>query len=122
MVMFGIVGCGSSANNPEDIALRFTQHIARGEFESASELGSEGTQQMLSFLVMMTADLSQEEIQEEFGTSADQITVVRSSIEGDQALVVLHSSDGEEFEVYLSRIDGDWKVDLDKEDMMGKNL
>jgi hypothetical protein len=108
-------GAGADADTPDAIALRFMEHVVRAEYEEASALGTESTQELLSFLVMMTSGMSREELQEEIGTP-DEISVVSSEIDGDDAIVVL-SSGGEEEEVNLKKIDGDWKVDLDKESM-----
>lgn len=115
VLVAGTLGCGAPADTPDAVALQFMEHVVRMEYQEASELGTESTQQLLSFLVMMTSGMSPEDLQDEVGTP-DEITVVSSRVDGDSAVVVL-SAGGEEESIDLRRVDGSWKVDLDKESM-----
>lgn len=121
MTMF--VSC--SNNGPESVAKKFLEHTNKGELKEAMDYCDEGTGAILA----MAQNLSKDRL-DEMKNRDITIDIISSEIneEGDKATVKYKSTEetenGEEVkenEITLAKIEGDWKVSMDKEGMKKEN-
>lgn len=113
-----MVSC-SSGNSPEDVAKNFLELTSKGEFEKAKEYCDEDTAALLAMAESLAGKMK-----EEMGDKNTKIEIISSEVneEGDKATVkYTETKEGEETSpeksVQLKKIDGDWKVSMDKEGM-----
>lgn len=107
----GLASCAQAG--PEDTALNFMKAVSDMDMEKAGKYTTEEGKQLLAMMGAMTSQMSDEELSEMKGA---KITVVSSQVDGDTGSVVL-SVDGEENALPMTKVDGAWKVDLNKESM-----
>lgn len=105
IMLVSLVSCGSK-DNPEAVADKFLNHIARGEFEKASEYASKQTGQMLA----LAAAFSEGSEFEQKSNHKD----LKCEIDGDTAKCT-YTMDGETEVIDLIKEDGKWKVHQKKE-------
>lgn len=106
-----LVSCKKDENNPEDVAEKFLTHLNNAEFGEAKKYADEATASMLGMLESFGGDNAKKEEE-----NTEKITIIKSEITEDKA-VVTYTSSGEEGEktLPLKKIDGTWKVSIDKE-------
>lgn len=112
LVSMVIMSCAKE-KGPEASAIAFMEAVSSMDFEKAAEYATPETQEMLGFLGMMSAEMSEEELQEVTGT---KFTHVNTEMREGTAFVTL-SADGQEQTLTLEEVDGTWLVALDKEDL-----
>ncbi len=108
--------CGSS-NSPEGVAEEFLTHLGNQDYEKAKELGTENTVQMLTMIESMggmAESMGGEAKKDSAKGLPDDFEITNSEVDGDNALVT-YTADGKEEELNLVKQDGQWKVDMKKE-------
>ncbi|OHD58174.1 MAG: hypothetical protein A2Y32_14915 [Spirochaetes bacterium GWF1_60_12] len=109
-----VLSLASCANNtPGSVTLRFMQALSTMDFDTAASLGTDSTKQLVEMISTIAASAGEAGIQEQIGTN---FKVISTSITGETATVIL-SSDGEEQPIALRKVNGQWKVDLSKDNM-----
>lgn len=110
MVVLAALCFTGCSKGPDSVALDFQKSLVDKDFKKAGELCSKRTQP----LIAMAASMGANEAEEMKGVTFE---VVNTKIDGDKATVSLkNSKDGKTEDVTLVKEDGDWKVDINKED------
>lgn len=102
-------------DTPERAALEFMDSLAAMDFQRATELSTPSAELVIGILEMAAAGMSDSELRE-FQSAFGNYRHVSTSIDGDRAVVVL-SMEGQEESIDMRRIDGQWLVDINKDDM-----
>ena len=105
-----------TTDSPEKVTEKFMNHLAAGEYSKAAEYGTESTKQMMEMFEALES-LGGESIVDD-DVKPEEIKEVECEIDGDFA-VCRFEEDGEMAEVHLVKIDGNWLVDMKKEDPFG---
>lgn len=108
------VSC-SNDSNPEAVAEKFLNHVNKGEFAEAKEYCDEQTASMIGMLESMAAGKK-----DELKNNKEKIEIISSEVVEDKATVKYKSTGGEastdaEKTLNLVKVDGKWKVTIDKE-------
>lgn len=106
----------STKNDPASVCAAFQNNLAELDFDGAKSLSTESTGELLDMMAGMLAmggeEARQEALKEaEGGKSAGDYTC---DVEGDRA-VCSDNDSGEE--INLRKVDGQWLVDIPKEDL-----
>lgn len=119
MSMTMLVSC--SGDGPEGVAKKFLELTNKGEFEKAKEYCDKDTAALIGMMESMAKNKA-----EEMKDKDVKIVIISSEVneEGDKAKVTYKSIEEEQTEdtatekqLDLVKIDGDWKVTIDKENM-----
>lgn len=102
-----VTGCGGG-NNPKAVAVTFMTAMGRGNLDEAKKYCTKDTAKVVGMMQAM-GEGEKKEFDKNFKCTAKSVKV-----EGDTAVVELKCSDGEDMQVNLVKLDGQWKVDLDK--------
>ena len=108
---FFMVSCGGGGSeNPQDVAKSFMKALEDKDYDKAKDLGTENTVMMIGMIESMAG----------LATDTDkepaQLTWGETEVDGDKATCFYTSSDKEgNQQVDLVKVDGDWKVDMKKE-------
>lgn len=99
-----LTGCGEK---PASVAEKFTNALAKGDFEEAKKYATDNAGQMLDFI----AGLGGGEKKQNF-----KFVLIKEEIEGDKATVYFKDgvSGGEE-SIILVKKDGKWKAEIPKQ-------
>lgn len=114
-VVFGLLlaGCGDS---PKDVAKKYMQALEKGDVTEANKYSTERTQALNGLIVPMLNQAKKEagdkDTKNEFKESLEKIDDARTEIDGDNAKLYLSDDDKEP--ITLKKVDGDWKVDVEK--------
>ena len=108
-----MTSCGGG-NNPESVAEDFLVALGTQDYEKARELGTERTAQLVS-LVQGMADMAKKDGEDVDVDNMPDIEFTNTEIDGDKATCFYTSADGEEKKINLLKVDGEWKVDMTKE-------
>ncbi len=113
ILFFSLASC--SNNKPETAAIRFMEAMFDGDFEKAKEYASTDTKSMLSMMESFG-------VKDQFEDMSDDLSfkVIKTEIKDDRAICTLEmNEDGEKEEMPINLIkkEGEWLVDMDKEDM-----
>ncbi|MEL1243599.1 DUF4878 domain-containing protein [Flavobacterium sp. DGU11] len=108
------VSCGKESG-PEGVAKSFIEHTTKGEFEEAKKYCDETTGQMMGMAGgMMTPEQKAEAKKKDV-----KIDIISSEIKEDKAVVkykvTAEGEDATEKTMDLKKVDGDWKVTMNKE-------
>lgn len=108
-----LVSC--SGNGPEGVAKKFLELTGKGDFAGAKKYCDEKTGQLLSMAdSMLPADKKAE-----IAKKKVEIEIISSEEKGDKAKVKYKAKgegeSGEEKTLDLVKVDGEWKVTIDKE-------
>jgi ketosteroid isomerase-like protein len=108
---FFMVSCGGSSDNPQDVAKDFMKALADKDYDKAKDLGTENTVMMIGMIESM-AGMATEGEEQEMG----ELVWGDTEIDGDSA-ICYYTEEGKEGQqqVDLIKVDGDWKVDMKKE-------
>lgn len=108
--LFIFAGCG--AKSPKDVAVKWFQAVLDGDVKTANELSTEKTQAMNALMAaaMQAGDKDSDDAKEA-QQMLDELKKAEVKIDGDTATLVMDGKDG----LTLKKVDGDWKVDFDKE-------
>ena len=106
MVIFA--GCGDS---PKDVAIKWGNAIADGDVKTANKYSTEQTQSLNVLIAAgLSADKDSKDVQE-FKDNIKKLKSAKEEINGDTAKVIVEGdSDG----IPLKKVDGQWKVDVQK--------
>ena len=119
MSMTMLVSC--SGNGPESVAKKFLELTNKGEFDKAKEYCDKDTAKLIGMAAAMAGD----EIEENKDNNV-KIVIVSSDVneeEGKAIVTYKAIEEGQteetasEKQIDLVKIDGDWKVTIDKENM-----
>lgn len=112
-VVFGLllVGCG---NSPKDAAKKWMQAIEKGDLTEANKYSTEKTHLLNGMIVSMMDKVGKEgkKSDKDFKEGLKKIDEARVEIDGDVAKI--YSSDDDSNPMTLKKVDGDWKVDVQK--------
>jgi cytochrome oxidase Cu insertion factor (SCO1/SenC/PrrC family) len=103
--VFFIVGCGAIGGSPSSAARKFFEAVAKNDVKAMEKVASPEVVQLIGML----GEKSEESLAN-FG----KITGTTEEIDGDTATVTVTFENGEEEEVTLKKIDGKWKVIIEK--------
>ncbi len=108
-----MTSCGGGGN-PESVAEDFLVALGTQDYEKARELGTERTAQMI-ILVQGMAEMAKKSGEDiETGDMPD-IEFTNTEIDGDKATCYYTAAEGKEEKINLLKVDGEWKVDMTKE-------
>lgn len=105
--IFIFAGCGDS---PRDAAVNWYGAILDGDSKKANEYSTENTQTANAFLAASIAAQKDKEKLEEAKATIKKLKNAKEEINGDTAALFV---DGEKV-MDLKKVDGAWKVDLQK--------
>ena len=112
-VVFGLllVGCG---NSPKDAAKKWMQASEKGDLTEANKYSTEKTHLLNGMIVSMMDKAGKEgkKSDKDFKEGLKKIDEARVEIDGDVAKI--YSSDDDSNPMTLKKVDGDWKVDVQK--------
>ena len=112
-VVFGLllVACG---NSPKDAAKKWMQAIEKGDLTEANKYSTEKTHLLNGMIVSMMDKAGKEgkKSDKDFKEGLKKIDEARVEIDGDVAKI--YSSDDDSNPMTLKKVDGDWKVDVQK--------
>jgi hypothetical protein len=104
LVFVSIIGCGSN-NTPTETVKKFYEAGLKGDMKTLEAIS---TQRMFS-----VATAFKEKMQGAIKKSG-KITKISEVIKGDTAIVTVTTKDGEVSKMNLVKVNGKWKVDLEK--------
>lgn len=105
-----------TTDSPEKVTEKFMNHLASGEYDEASELGTESTKQMMEMFKALES-LGGDSIVDD-DVKPEEIKDIECEIDGDTA-ICRFEEEGEMAEVQLVKVDGLWLVDMKKENPFG---
>ena len=107
MSVFILTGCGrAKSSEPRNVAQSFLESLARADIQAAKELSTSQAAAMLDMIAPMI------EPEPDFS-----IEFVDETIEGDKAVVNFRDNNtGDMEQVDLVKVDGEWKVDVTKDE------
>lgn len=113
-VVFGLlfVGC---ADSPKDVTKKYMQALEKGDVTEANKYSTERTQALNGLVVSMMNQANKEadkDSKSEFKENLKKLDSARTEIDGDNAKV--YFSDDDKDPITLKKVDGDWKVDVEK--------
>lgn len=116
-VSFGFLASCSNDNDPEAVAEKFLNHVNKGEFKEAKEYCDEQTAQLIGMMESMVAGKK-----DEMKNADAKVEIISSEIKDDKATVKYKTTGGKEAatteqSLQLVKVDGKWKVTIDKENM-----
>ncbi len=121
-ISFSIFTSCSSSNSPDQTAINFMKSFSDGDFEKAKEYATVDTRSMISMLESFGVKDQMEEMG--LGTKS-KFSVKNSEVSDNKATVTLEITDAdsekEEMPIALVKKDGEWLVDMDKEDLGKEN-
>ena len=106
-VVFGMLLMGCS-NSPKTAAKKWMQAIENGNLEDANKYSTARTHTLNGLIVSMGAGSGDEDIEKTLKAIDD----ARVEIDGDSAKI--YTSDDDKKPITLKKVDGDWKVDVEK--------
>ncbi|MCF6366392.1 MAG: DUF4878 domain-containing protein [Bacteroidales bacterium] len=105
---------GGSSDNPADVAKDFLTALAEQDYDTAKDLGTEETGQLISMIEGMAAMIPAEEAE---AGKEDIKTLKMGEVteDGDKATVKYSTDKEGEKTVDMEKVDGKWKVAMKKE-------
>ena len=108
------VSC-SNDSNPEAVAEKFLNHVNKGEFAEAKEYCDEQTASLIGMMESMVAGKK-----DEMKKLDAKVEIISSEVTDDKATVKYKTTStkeptGTEQTLNLVKVDGKWKVTIDKE-------
>jgi hypothetical protein len=103
-----LVSCMKDDHSPEVIAEKFLNHIEKAEFKEAKLYCDEKTASMIEVLESFATSFPKKD-------TIDLVEILSSEIKDDQATVPYSMSKKEEEQLTLKKVDGQWKISIDKE-------
>lgn len=106
-----LVAC--SSNSPEKVATSFLESLHKGDLESAKKYCDGSTADLLNLAQGLAGNKIKEEMANKKG---EKIEIVKVEEKGDTAKVYYTTGDKKEKgNIDLKKIDGEWKVSMNKE-------
>lgn len=104
--LFLAVFLSACSSGPEKAAKNFTENLAKGKVEEAKKYATEPTGQLLDFALGLGGTLP---INPDY-----KFEFLKDSVENNRAWVYYINEKGNEDQLELVKIDGDWKVHVQK--------
>jgi len=101
--IFCLAACQS--NTPASVAEKFTVAMAKGDIETAKTFMVDEAKPLLDLALSM----GQMETYDNFS-----FTLVKETIDGDEAVITYKSPEEEEADINLRKVDDEWKVYIEK--------
>ncbi len=114
-VIFVFQAC-ETTDGPDKVTEKFMNHLIAGEYDLAAEYGTESTKQMMEMFEALESLGGEGLVNDEAETA--KIKDIDCEIDGDFA-VCRFEEEGEMAEVQLVKLDGEWLVDMKKENPFG---
>lgn len=111
LISFALLLTACFGNSPKDVVKDFFNAIAAEDFETATSLCTENAKPLVG---MMQAAMSMDPGAKEEIKKAGDVEIIKEEINGDKAKVTIKNPDGEEDTVDLTKVDGEWKIDIEK--------
>lgn len=115
--VFGLVLVGCS-DSPKSVAKKYMQALEKGDVTEANKYSTERTHALNGMVVGMlnVADKkdgakSNKELEKSFKEGVEKLDDARVEINGDSAKLY---TDDDEKPMTFKKVDGDWKVDVEK--------
>lgn len=105
-----LVACSSDSGSPEGVAEKYLNHLAKGEFDKASKLGTEDTKQLLA---MMQSLVGENEMDD--GPDVESVECEVSDDGETASCTYCCNENGEEDKLELKKEGGKWLIDMKKE-------
>jgi hypothetical protein len=113
-----IILASCSSNSPESSALNFMKSFSNGDFETAKEYATTDTKSMLS---MLESFGGKDQLEDMSLGKNSKFKITNTEINGDSAICTIQVKDAdgevEDLPINLVKKDGEWLVDMNKEDM-----
>lgn len=103
-----LVSCGKDENGPEAVSEKFLNHIENGDFNEAKAYCDETTGSMIGMLASFQDAMPKKE-------QVVPVVIISSEVKDDFATVTYKASKEEEEKITLKKIDGVWKIAINKE-------
>ncbi len=106
---------GGSTSDPKAVAEDFVKALAVQDYETAKDLGTEETVQLLAMIEGMAAMIPAEEVEAD-KEDIKSLKMGDVEIDGDNAVVYYGTDKKTGEKIDLVKVDGDWKVAMKKEE------
>ncbi|MDD3536293.1 MAG: DUF4878 domain-containing protein [Candidatus Cloacimonetes bacterium] len=116
-MLFGAFACKTKQNSPEAVADAFLKAMEKRDFETANKLITEESQGAFDLLQSFVGSMDEE------GMGHYEHKILGFELDGNTATVIYEIwtskdlSDKEEQKLALKKIDGTWKISLEKGDI-----
>ncbi len=120
LIVLALLALSACGNKIESTARSFFDAMEKQDIAKMKDYVTEEGQQILTMAEAFTAEMSEEQ---KDGMEKMKYKILETTEDGDNAVVsfeqweVDNPEDKETNELKLTKIDGEWKVDLSKEDM-----
>ena len=105
---------GGSSDNPADVAKDFLTALAEQDYDTAKDLGTEETVQLITMIEGMAAMIPMEEAEAD-KENIKSLKMGEVEIDGDNAVVYYGTDKNSDEKIDLQKVDGKWKVAMKKE-------
>ena len=115
MLLCSLFFISCSGNKPGTVAEKFLTNMESGNFEDAKKYCDESTGKLLDMIIGLGGEKMKEDIEKNKG-NIPEIKITRVEEKDDKATVYYKQGEEEkESKLDLKKVDGDWKVSIDKE-------
>ena len=121
MALAGVLFLTGCSDSPKDVAVKWGKALVAGDLKTANKYSTEKTRPMNAMVIGMMSG-GGEEAKAEFNADIKKWESGKEEINGDSA-TVFGKDPKEKDAVTLKKVDGSWKVDVQKKnsDNEGKN-
>jgi ketosteroid isomerase-like protein len=105
VIGFTVIGCGGGAGSPSSVVKQLHTAIEKGDADKINELMTPEAASM----ILMFGEKAKGSI-----TEKGKISKTEEKIDGDKATVKVTYDNGNEEEFELVKLDGKWKVSMEK--------
>ncbi len=116
-LLIGFTACSGGKNSPEGVTKDFLTAMQKVDLEKAKELCAPETASLITMMETYGKAEMEKAKLEAKDKGVKEIKIISSKIDGDKAKVVYTAGDEKEETMDLKKIDGKWKVSVDKEGM-----
>ena len=106
--------CGGGSDNPADVAKDFLIALAEQDYDTAKDLGTTETVQLITMIEGMAAMIPMEEVEAD-KENIKTLKMGEVEIDGDNAVVYYGTDKKSDEKIDLQKVDGKWKVAMKKE-------
>jgi len=114
LVAFTFSCGGGSSSDPKAVAEDFLKALAEQDYAAAKELGTEQTGKLISMIEGMASMIPADQAKED-KEDIKSLKMGDIEIDGDNAVVYYGTDKKNGEKIDLKKVDGDWKVDMKKE-------
>lgn len=109
-----MISCSGDSNGPEKTAEKYLKLLAEGNYDEAAKLGTEDTKNMLNLIKTFSAGQKPEKQNE---VKNVKCTVAEDGSTADCTYCC--NDQGSDDKITMKKVDGNWLVDMKKENPMG---